>query len=820
MVDFTSKRNIANPLTTFNVDNHVLSIKEFLARPIICPNGSFVWTPGSLINTNLMDMQVPGTLFSSTSIWGKKLDGVYGFKGTLCIKLQANCQKFQSGILLLSVLPAAGHLLVARNDLIDSNIAYKTMLPSVRYNINELDEVEIKVPFTSPELFHNIRKPINWSRVFITVYNPVVGGNVNCTCWCWFEDIELHYPTAQSGFSASGKRKARVSYSDKEDEGGMLSAPLSAFSRAFGSVATNIPMLSSLAAPTEWFLRACSKAVSAFGYSSVVDTTTRNSVVVRTTTHANNCDVNDTSDSLGLMASNKVAIMPGFAGSDIDEMSLQYVYQVPMYFRTVNWANTAVYSTLLTSIAVSPVSNYIVNTVTPSAGAAVTTYLFPPCGYVATSFSFWRGSLVFRFFISKTDFHTGRILFTFTPNIDGTVAPTFDKAGYVYKWIWDIRDSHSFEITVPYVSSVPWMSTYIDSLAYTGLLNAYVLNPLNAPTTVATSINFLCEVRGGEDFEVAGFTQQQNWAPIMAYSAEYNPSALNRKYRHREPYYENEEHKAQTLKTKKKRASINITSMRKRKYLIMAQSGLSVSQDVAEAHIPSKQDFFGNPGLDTDGLVSMYTIGETIKSVRQILKRSSLVYYERWGASFDSVVAFNPFIAYISTVINGGSNDPMSSMQAVRSDNYTKFASMYALRRGGVIIKAYNSSDRGFTVATLQPSVKAIEAFNYDNSGSLNTGYSDCNSQVISINNLQGSVDTLVPFYSSTQSAPVYQGRISTGAFDSRYYANHISYKLQFDLHSTLTNNTTCIQRQVADDFQLGAFLGSMPVYGNPRVLQ
>lgn len=820
MVDFTTNLSTSNPLISYNTDNVQMSIKEFLSRPIICPNGSFVWSPASVVNTNLMDMPIPGTMFDSTTMWGKKLDGVYGFKGTLVVKLQANCQKFQSGILLLSIIPAAGHILTTRINLINSDIAYKSQLPSVRYNINELDEVEIRVPFTSPELFHNTTFPLNWARVLITVYSPVVGGNVNCTCWCSFEDVELHYPTTQSGFSVSGKKKTRVAFSDQEDEGGMLSAPLASFSRAFGSVATNIPSLSSIAAPTEWFLRACSKAVSAFGYSSVVDTETRKSVVLRTSNHMNNCDVNDTADSMGLMASNKVAVLPGFAGNDIDEMSIQYISQIPMFIRTFPWSNISPYSTELATFTVSPLSNYINKTITPSAGPAVSAYTFPPCGYVASSFNFWRGSLVYRFFASKTDFHTGRILFTFIPSVNGSAAASFGDNQYVYKWIWDLRDSHSFEITIPYVNSVPWSSTFIDGYNWTGILKAFVLNPLNAPATVSSSINIITEMRAGEDFEVAGLTQTQNWAPIIAYAGEFDASYKNRKFRHREPYFFDKDKELEVVKKNKIKNKNKIKSMRLSKYDIFAQSGLTVSQQVAEAHIPDKQDFIGNPDRDTDGFTSMYTMGETVKSIKQILKRSSLMWYERYGASFDSVVYFNPFISYISNVIDAGSNEPIAAVSPIRTDLYTKFASMFALRRGGVIIRAINSSDRGLTVATLQPALRIIDPFYYDNTGAGNFGYSDVNSQVLTINNLQGSEDLLIPFYSSTASAPVFTKSIFGSITDTRYYANHINLKLQFDLDSAQTNNTLAVQRKVADDFQLGAFLGTLPVYGSPKTLQ
>lgn len=130
------------------------TIKQFLGRPQICPAGTIIWTTAQTANTDLMTMNIPSSMIS-TPMYADKLEGFLGFRATMVFKVQSNAQRFSSGILLISVIPASGHVSSTRTALITANLALKSQLPSVRMNIAETDEVEIRVPFTSPELYYN-----------------------------------------------------------------------------------------------------------------------------------------------------------------------------------------------------------------------------------------------------------------------------------------------------------------------------------------------------------------------------------------------------------------------------------------------------------------------------------------------------------------------------------------------------------------------------------------------------------------------------------------------------------------------------------------
>jgi hypothetical protein len=761
-------------------------------------------------------MNIPSGIFSSTPMFAEKVSGFYGFRGTMVIKIQTNAQKFQTGILLVSVVPCSGHITNSRISVI-KNLTLKSQLPSVRMNVAETDEVEIRIPFTSPELFYNFSAPIDWARVFVTVYSPSTGGDIPITCWCHFEDTEFLYPAAQSGISSKATKKKSRKYdnSDLEDNGGWLSQPLSTFSKGFAQVANRIPMISSFAAPTAWFLELSANIAHSFGLSKAIDTSVRWSVVPRLFSHMANCDVNDTSDSHGLLLGNKIAHMPGFAGSDVDEMSLQYIAQVPSYFYVSNWANTATNGTTLLSLNVGPQTFNTQSTVTPTATAASTLTYHSPIGYLTNFFAYWRGSIYIRMYMSKNEFHTGRLLIVFNPTYNGIYSPAYAANEFNYRWIWDIRDSFDFEIKIPYVSSTTWTPTSTDvSAASIGVFKIFVLNPLTAPSSVANNVNILFEARGGEDFEVAGMMgDNTNLAePIIAYSASDNPNM--RKHRARPYVMDKLTMELDSKQRKKKKQLLNSSNRDKKRNQIFAQ-GPAIAPNLPQGHIPVPNSDGNIASLTSNGEAAMYTTGEAIVSLRQILKRACLIYQAYQSATVDRVVKINPFTPHMSVKVNGGANSVTDS--AIFVDAYSTFASLFALRRGGVVIKAVGTAPGGMITSTLYNERKQFFSYVYDASATRFDNFSSLNNQILSTSNVQGAVDALIPFYGTTAAAPVmHPSGPFTVVTDSRSYSDHHCVRIQMNSLNS-TNSVLNVYRQVSDDFSLGCFLGTVPLYTNPR---
>ena len=145
---------------------------------------------------------------------------------------------------------------------------------------------------------------------------------------------------------------------------------------------------------------------------------------------------------------------------------------------------------------------------------------FTPLMFVSKFFVSWRGSIKYRFKFVKTQFHSGRLSFTFYPT-QGTIAYTGGPQ-YVHRWIVDIRDNSEIEIVVPYIAD----TQYKDIFQKTGVLSVDIVDPLVAPGTVQTSISILVETAGGDDYEVA-IPSAWNYSPSIVVPQSGVPNAYN-----------------------------------------------------------------------------------------------------------------------------------------------------------------------------------------------------------------------------------------------------------------------------------------------------
>jgi len=130
-------------------------------------------------------------------------------------------------------------------------------------------------------------------------------------------------------------------------------------------------------------------------------------------------------------------------------------------------------------------------------------FVFPPVTLLARSFAQWRGSMKFRFKIVKTEFHSGRLVVSYN-SYDGrqvSLSSSLAQTDSLWREIIDIRETSEFEVCVPYVSGSPWrMTANTESV---GKLSIHILDALQAPSTVSSSVSVIVEVAGGDDFDVS-----------------------------------------------------------------------------------------------------------------------------------------------------------------------------------------------------------------------------------------------------------------------------------------------------------------------------
>lgn len=93
-----------------------------------------------------------------------------------------------------------------------------------------------------------------------------------------------------------------------------------------------------------------------------------------------------------------------------------------------------------------------------------------PAGQIANMFGYWKGSIKFRIEVVCTAMHSGRLLLQFDPSsINGapSVADLYTtNINARYSQILDLRESHTCEFNIEYVSRKPWLETLQETENY------------------------------------------------------------------------------------------------------------------------------------------------------------------------------------------------------------------------------------------------------------------------------------------------------------------------------------------------------------------
>jgi hypothetical protein len=200
---------------------------------------------------------------------------------------------------------------------------------------------------------------------------------------------------------------------------------------------------------------------------------------------------------LALSERNQLEVLPGFAGSKFDEMTIDYIKTIPSYYGGFTWDAGNPPAADLFTVNLSP-SNFVNNQ-----NDAGNTILSPtPVAWLSTMFGLYRGSFVVRFKFVKTAFHSGRLQFTFVPFDHRFSTPALLPIGlfeYANRQIVDIKEGNEFTVAIPYTAN----QNYLPVNAPYGILRVTVVDPLRATATVSSSVPVLVEAWGGADLEFA-----------------------------------------------------------------------------------------------------------------------------------------------------------------------------------------------------------------------------------------------------------------------------------------------------------------------------
>lgn len=489
-------------------------IKDFLAKPTRVAAGTI--STADAANTQIYTTSI-ATAMEANSLWYRKLAGYNLIRATAIVKVQINANMFQQGRLLLGFLPCYRHY-AAYNNAFDGmhnlNLAQKTQQPCVELDIQD-SVMEMKIPYVTPYYYYDRTSTLfDWGSIFLSILSPLRTGaagetTIGYTVWLSFENVELAAPIFGPESSGGGsskiasKRTNTKLQSEAKDiqSKGSVTTTLETLSSAAGML-SGVPVIGALAGTASAVTAGLASVASAFGWSKPISTQTTDFLInhpARNLTHSAGIDP---SDSLAIAPSAMVNPVSSLTGTNVDEMSFEFLKGIPAYFDTFEWTLANTVSTQIYSRIMTPL-NFMTSGV-KTVGANNTFYRTgPPAFWLAQFFQNYRGSVNLTFKFVKAPAHIGSIAISYSPD---SVSRTLDQGQYLLREVIDLRTTNEITVTIPYLAAQNFMKTGYGGNATPeafGYVQVHVVNQLRAPETCNNSVQVLVYASAGPDFELA-----------------------------------------------------------------------------------------------------------------------------------------------------------------------------------------------------------------------------------------------------------------------------------------------------------------------------
>lgn len=474
--------------------------------------------------------------------WTQRLSGAYGIKFSIVFTLQVAASPFHQCVLASAFQYGGCQIGTNTKYRRLSNAGSVTNLPHVRMDISETTMTELKVPF----LYGNEFYPVSgidqfqgnygvWGLAQILGYQAVAAlAAPTFKVSVHLQDVELFGAdnnasttiTLQSGVMVKEARETQI-----------VSKTLKTAAKVGNFVAKYVPALSAIAGPTAWALDIAGGVASYFGFSRPLLKEPPGTIYRGATAYEQNVDIPARSTAVGLMSSNTLAISTNFGACTVDEMALKFITSQFSQVLAGRITTTNLHGTVIYACTVSPsvfwfrtpATTPYCNIIFPRDSAALisasgNSFLPSSLMNISSYFRLWRGSITFRITFAKTKYHAGRYMISYNPKttvvysqsaaaittVDGPETVAGNVQPYGYSQIMDLKDSNVFEFSVPYFCEQPYLTFFSSS----GSVSIVCIDPLQAPSTVTSSVPFLVEVAGGEDYELADF-QGSGFIPMQ-----------------------------------------------------------------------------------------------------------------------------------------------------------------------------------------------------------------------------------------------------------------------------------------------------------------
>jgi len=348
----------------------------------------------------------------------------------------------------------------------------------------------------------------------VAIFSPLLAGpsavpsglGVDWLLYAHFENVEFLAPVCPQ---MGNKERVRSNRTKVVNETGENQGPITQGLKAVGTIANlagRVPLLAEVAGPVEWVANFLSGVTSFLGWSKPRELNGVTVVSDQITRYAGTYDGPDLAVPGGMSCLNRVETIDYASYTDEDEMSMAYLLNIPFYWGEIIWAtgNPQGYGLFLDNP--SPIE-FRTGPFTDTVSTASASFVYnTPTSLIASMFAYWRGPIIVTFKFIKTQMHSGRLQFTFTPNISNTItSPDLNTSSYSLRAIVDIRTQDEISFELPYLALSDYLSTHkgVGDESILGELQVLVLNELKGPESVSQSIAIQIFYRAGPGFEFA-----------------------------------------------------------------------------------------------------------------------------------------------------------------------------------------------------------------------------------------------------------------------------------------------------------------------------
>ena len=804
--------NVASDLLLYGSEPRQHTVVDFLKRPEKI--ASVTWTTSQAALTNLVSLSIPSAIL--TTMYQTKLQGFGLLRADIVFKLQFNSQPFQAGRLIATYTPVPTYLANRKNQCFKT-LQRLTALPNVIIDISKQTETNITIPYVSSFTHYDLTTGGgDWGQFDLWVYSPLNSAStqsINIAVRSYLENVQLGALTQQN-LASQGTLSANLSAvraqlqsktpnTNKNSKTNGLetitmkeerSGPISSLGHdlrtsavgALNAVGNYIPAISSLASVLNGASMGVLNAFAHFGLGKPTNLDKISPVVLHAFSNFASADGIDNGHSLGLRAGNKIMPLPGFAGSDTDELSLKYLMQTLQYIghfslTTSQSVGASVWSSQITPCLNDPDDR---SKITVNYGGHGNRAVASPSlqYYIASNFKYWRGDLIFHIALIKTNYHSVRLKFVFDPLAQSTSSITYTNSEYCYSVVLDFRDKTDLYVRVPYVSPTPWKlvtpalsnafgenpyppRNYDGLGSYAGCVQLFIDNTLQASSAVVSqSIDALVEFCCAENFELGFPMGGNNFTPVSFVVASQN-----------EPI----------------RASLQSG------YTSDGVAKTRSAMQTATSDIKSVTGVQPNP---SETRVDDFTTGETIHSCRALIKRFNWVYQQPTTSQYTT------FTPRVTPVLGTGPiAGEITTVQPYTASLYDVIGSLFAFSVGGIRYKVMNTTSHfvgaflyedienlGYTSGTSPPTIAA----NLGNTPAFELDYSM----------VKGSFEFVIPYYGSCYA------RVNTFANSLTQVSNDVYFCFTQPIHNcTITTDAqgaAYIAKAGADDASFGFLLG------------